>query len=283
VKRKLSTAAVISLLTLVISLSKPSAAYAGLLGTAQTFSVLGASTITNTGSTTISGSVGLFAGSSITGFPPGLVTQGIIHTTDAVAQQAQIDETTAYQILAALPSGVNESGTNLGGLTLTPGVYSFSSTAALNGVLTLDFQGLSNVLFVFQVGSTLTTGSSSTVQVINGNGTDGLYWQVGSSATLGGSTVFGGNILALTSITLVSGAKIECGRAFAQTGAVTMDTNVISNNCSVNNFGSGRNDFGSEGFSSAGTIAVPTPEPATSLLLGIGVLVALPKRFRRRT
>jgi len=121
------------------------------------------------------------------------------------------------------------------------------------------------------------------VQVINGNGTDGIYWQVGSSATLGSSTVFGGNILALASITLVSGAKIECGRAFAQTGAVTMDTNVISNNCSVNNFGSGRNDFGSEGFSSAGTIAVPTPEPATSLIVGIGVLVALPKRFRRRT
>jgi len=107
VKRKFSTAAMISLLTLAISLSKPSAAYAGLLGTAQSFSGLGASTITNTGSSTISGSVGLFAGSSITGFPPGLVTQGIIHTTDAVAQQAQIDETTAYQILAALPSGVN--------------------------------------------------------------------------------------------------------------------------------------------------------------------------------
>jgi hypothetical protein len=245
--------------------------------------VLGASTITNTGSSTISGSVGLFGGSSITGFPPGLVTQGTIHTTDAVAQQAQTDETTAYQILAALPSRVNESGTDLGGLTLTPGVYSFSSTAALNGALTLDFQGLSNALFIFQVGSTLTTGSSSTIQVINGSATDGIYWQVGSSATLGSSTAFAGNILALTSITLVSGAKIECGRAFAQTGAVTMDTNVISNNCSVDNFGSGRSDFGSGGFSSAGTTAVAAPEPAGFLLLGIGLLVVLPNRFRRRT
>lgn len=280
-KRQFSTPTVILLLTMAISLSKPCAAYAGLLGTAQGFSVLGASTITNTGSSTISGSVGLFGGSSITGFPPGLVTQGTIHTTDAVAQQAQIDETTAYQILAALPSGVNESGTDLGGLILTPGVYSFSSTATLNGTLTLDFHGLSNILFVFQVGSTLTTGSNSTVQVINGNGTDGIYWQVGSSATLGSSTTFAGNILALASITLVSGAKIECGRAFAQTGAVTMDTNVISNNCSVNNFGSGRNDFGSEGFSSAGTVTA-TPEPASVLLLGIGLAVVLPKRLSRR-
>jgi hypothetical protein len=262
----------------------PFSATAGtLLGTAQSFAILAASTITNTGPSTISGSVGLYPGTSITGLLPVQVTNGIIHTTDAVAQQAQLDQTYAYQTLAGLGVGVDESGVDLGGLTLTPGIYSFSSSAALNGVLTLDFQGNANALFIFRIGSALTTGSGSSVVVVNGLQTDGIYWQVGSSATLGTSTTFAGNILALTSITLDTTAKIECGRAFAQTGAVTLDTNSISNNCSVNDLGSSRSDFGSSGFSSSGDVALVTPEPATffGLCAGLAIFVSKQRPWAR--
>src|SRR5579872_176640 len=187
--------------SLAVLLSGPPAALAStLLLTAQSFAVLGASTVTNTGSSTISGNLGVYGGSAVTGFPPGTVSQGIIHATDAVAQQAQIDETNAYVALSLLPFTVDESGVNLGGKTLDPGVYFFSSSAQLTGALTLDFEGLSNAMFVFQIGKTLTTASSSSVSVINGNSTDGIFWQVGSSATLGTSTIFAGNILADASI-----------------------------------------------------------------------------------
>jgi type VI secretion system secreted protein VgrG len=266
------TARVGALVLMAVLLCHPSVAFAGtILGTAQSFAVLGASTVTNTGSSTISGNLGVYAGSSITGFPPGLVSEGTIHTTDAVAQQAQTDETLAYLTLKSLPFSANESGTDLGGLTLTPGVYRFSSAASLNGSLTLDFQGNSNALFVFQVGSTLITGSGASVDVINGTGSDGIFWQVGSSATLGTGTTFAGNILALASVTMNTSSKIECGRAFAQTGAVTLDSNVISDNCSVNDFSSGRSDFGSAGFSASGNIQA-VPEPGTVPLLCMGLL-----------
>src|SRR3954469_13963031 len=177
----------------------------GVLGTAESFGVLAASAVSNTGSTVIAGNVGTSPGtaSSITGFPPGSITApATLHAADGVALQAQADATAAYLNFFALPGAVNMSGTDLGGLTLTPGVYKFDSSAQLTGTLTLDFQGLSGQSFVFQFGSALTTASASSVLGINMGQDDNIYWEVGSSATLGTTTDFAGNIIANTSITL---------------------------------------------------------------------------------
>jgi hypothetical protein len=152
---------------------------------------------------------------------------GTIHANDAVAMQAQSDTTTAYNALAGLPCNTNLSGQDLGGLTLVPGVYCFNTSAQLTGTLTLDAQGDPDASFIFQIGSTLTTASNSSVQVINGAQGCGAFWQVGSSATLGTGTSFVGSILALASIALNTNATLS-GRALARTGAVTMDSNTIS-------------------------------------------------------
>jgi len=198
------------------------------LGTADQFAVLAATTVTNSGLTLISGDLGVWSGTSITGFLPGIVTNGTIHSADAVAQQAQADLTTGYNFAAGLACQTVLTGQNLGGLTLTPGSYCFTSSAQLTGVLTLDGLGDPNAVFVFQIGSTLTTASASQVLLTNGTSGFDVFWQVGSSATLGTTTAFQGNILALASITLNTGASIGCGSALARTGAVTLDTNVIS-------------------------------------------------------
>jgi len=206
------------------------AASAPPLGSAESFAVLGGSTVTNTGPTTISGDLGVSPGTAVTGFPPGIVTGGGIHAADAVALQAQSDVTTAYNNLAGQACGDNLTGQDLGGQTLTPDVYCFDDSAQLTGALTLDFGGDSNAVFVFRIGSPLTTASNSSVSMINSPDACNVFWQVGSSATLGTDTDFVGSILALTSITLNTGASID-GRALARNGAVTMDSNRVSNVC----------------------------------------------------
>lgn len=196
------------------------------LGTVVSVAVLGGTAVTNTGSSVINGDVDVSPGSAVTGFPPGILT-GTIHAADAEALQAQSDTTTAYNALASESCTVDLTGQDLGGLTLTSGVYCFSSSAQLTGALTLDAQGDPNAVFIFQVGSTLTTASGSSVLITNSGVNCNVWWQVGSSATLGTTSAFQGNILALTDITLTTEASLN-GRALARNGAVTLDSNTIT-------------------------------------------------------
>lgn len=236
------------------------------LGSADGFAVLGGSTITSTGPTDITGNVGVWPGTAITGFPTGTISGGTFYAGDAVAKQAEADLLTAYNVAAGETCGSDLSGENLGGITLTPGVYCFTSSAQLTGKLTLDAQSDPNAIFLFQIVSTLNTADESSV-VFTGNGQGGsVFWQVGSSATLGTNTSFAGNILAMDSVTLTTGASINCGRALASTGAVTMDSNLIS----IDTPGC------------ASTASAGAPEGGTSGLVSLGLLavIMLAQRFR---
>ncbi|MGI8624347.1 MAG: ice-binding family protein, partial [Solirubrobacteraceae bacterium] len=194
------------------------------LGSADAFSVLGASTVTNTGPSTLTGDLGVSPGTAITGFPPGTVN-GSTHPNDGVAQRAQADLTTAYNDARGRSSTATVSA-DLAGRTLSPGVYTSATSLVLSGDLTLDAQGDPSAVFVFQAGSTLTTASGSHVLLIGGAQACNVFWVV-DTATLGAATAFKGNILALTSISLTTGATLD-GRALARNGAVSLDTNTVT-------------------------------------------------------
>jgi hypothetical protein len=194
------------------------------LGTAESFSVLAGSTVTNTGATTMFGDLGLSPGSSVTGAPHVL---GATHVDDAVAIEAKNSLTTAYNDAASRPSN-GSAGTDLAGQVFLPGVRTASSSLLLSsGSVTLDAQGNPNAVFIFQIGTTLITGSNTTVSLINGAQACNVFWQVGSSVTLGTGTVFVGTVMASTTITANTAATIH-GRLLASTGAVNLDTNTIT-------------------------------------------------------
>ena len=199
------------------------------LNSAANFLVLAGSTVTNTGPTILTGgNLGLSPGSAVTGFPPGTLTSpAVMHVADPTAAQAQLDLTAAYNYAAGVQGAVVLPG-DMSGLTFTPGVYKTSSTVQLSaGNVTLDAQGNANAVFIFQVGSTLTTIGSTQVILAGGAQAKNIFWQVGSSATLGTYSVFRGTILSLQSITLDTGATLV-GRALARNGAVTLDSNTVT-------------------------------------------------------
>jgi hypothetical protein len=199
------------------------------MGSAATFEVLAGSTVTNTGPTIITGGdLGLSPGSAVTGFPPGtLTTPAVMHVTDPTAATAELDLTTAYLYTAGLPGGAVLAG-DLSGLTFTPGLYTNASTVMLSaGNVTLDALGDVNAVFIFQIGSTLTTIGSTQVVLAGGAQAKNVYWQVSSSATLGTNSIFQGTILSLESITLDTGATLT-GRALARNGAVALDSNTVT-------------------------------------------------------
>jgi hypothetical protein len=228
-------------------------AYAGTidLGTAGSYAVLAGSAVTNTGSSVLNGNLGLSPGcaGAITGFPPGIVN-GATNACNGPAGQAQLDLTNAFTAGNLLTRTGTLTGVDLGGQNLTHGVYFFATSAQLTGQLILNNNGNRNAVFVFQIGTTLTTGSSSSIVFTNGPDKN-VFWVVGSSATLGTSTKFAGHILALTSITLNNGATITCGSALARNGAVTLNNNVITANCGTQT----------------------TPEPGTIGLMGSGLVI----------
>ena len=225
------------------------------LGAASSFGVLAGAGITITGPTTVTGDVGTFPTTSITGLE-NLTLNGVNHGSDAVTQNAKNDLVTAYNATAARAFDILYGPIfDLGGLRLVSGVYSGPTSFGITGTLTLDAQGNPDAVWIFQAGSTLITASGSTVALTGGAQACNVFWQVGSSATLGTGADFVGNILALDSITLNTGASVD-GRVFARNGSVTMD-----NNNAV-----------------AGCLAVP--EPGSMLLLGSGVAMLF--AFRRR-
>jgi len=255
-----SAVPVIALFLSALLLSLASAAQAAAvpvpLGTAEPFVVLAGAGITNTGPTTLNGDIGTFPTRSITGKAT-LTVNGSIHAADAVARIAKDDLREAYNTAAGEQPPEPIAG-DLGGQKLTSGVYKSASSIGLTGTLTLDAQGDPNSVFVFQAGTTLTTASASRVLLVNGAQACNVYWQIGSSATLGTNSTFIGTILALQSITLTTGATVD-GRVLARNGAVTLDTNVITKpTCATDGGTTGGTDGGTTGATDGGTTGAAT-------------------------
>lgn len=264
------------------------------------FAVLGASTVTNTGATTLSGELGVSPGAAITGkatitingTDASVIGNPFVHEGDAAATSAQAQLASAKTSLGLLGPGTLQP-VDLAGLVLTPGVYTVpAGISNLTGTLTLDGEGSANAFWVFQMPSTLITSPGAVVNLINSGAGAGVYWNVVSSATLDTSTVFLGNILALANITLNTSATIVCGRALAHVEAVNMDANTISTGCSATGF------EGSDGLS--GGLDVPdgggvpvalpfapvatndVPEPATWMLVSLGIAAYAARRPRKQ-
>jgi len=195
----------------------------------STYAVLAGSAITSTGATSITGDLGLSPGTSVGGFPPGILV-GTKHVNDVSSTQAKLDLTAAYNDLAGRTATdiVTLSG-NIGGLTLTPGLYKSTSTLAVSsGDLTFDAKGNANAIFIIQIASSLTATSGRKVFLSGSAQAKNIFWQVGSSATFGTTSAFKGNILAMQSITFATGATLD-GKALARTAGVTMAGNTVVN------------------------------------------------------
>ncbi|HLD54615.1 MAG TPA: ice-binding family protein [Sediminibacterium sp.] len=240
VSNKISTIALAVALTFSLSGAvEVNAATVVNLGSADSFAVLAASTITNTGASTINGNLGLSPGTSVTGFPPGIMN-GVQNIANANAISAQTDLIAAYGSAGQTPASTVSA--ELGGTVKNAGVYvSNDGSFGITGTLTLDAQGDPNAIFIFKSATTLTTAGLSVVNLLNGAQACNVFWQVGSSATLGINSNFKGNILALTSATLTTGATVD-GRVLVRNGAVTLDSNTITK---------------------ATCMVTPTPVPAT--------------------
>jgi hypothetical protein len=222
----LGLALIAAMAALVVAPSSASAAQLPVnLGSAGNFAVLAATTVTSTGLSQITGDLGVSPGTAVTGFPPGTIT-GAQHDGDLTALLARLALKNAYNDAAGRTPATSVSG-DLGGQTLTPGVYNSASSLGLTGTLTLDAQGDPSAVFIFQMGSTLITAAASQVVLTGGAQAANVFWQVGSSATLGTNSALAGNILAQTSITGTTGAAVN-GRALAIDGAVTLDTNTVT-------------------------------------------------------
>jgi hypothetical protein len=197
------------------------------LGTAESYAVLAGTSVSNTGPTTILGDLGVYSGSTVTGFPPGSV-DGTMNIDNAAAMQAQADLASAYNNAAAQsPTMTYLPASDLGGLTLTPGVYNDSTTFSITGTLTLNAGGDANAVWIFQAGSTLTTATDSSIVLEGGAQAGNVFWQVGSSATLGVSSDFEGSVLAGTSITVDADAAVD-GDLLARSGSVTLNTDQLT-------------------------------------------------------
>jgi Ice-binding-like len=251
-------AATLTILAL-LAVSQPAAAAEVIpLGEAAQVAILGGSTVTNAGPTMVVGNLALSPGVSVTGFPPGTISGGSIHINDALATQAHADAFTAYTQVAGETLTTDLSGMNLGGMLLTPGVYHFDTTAQLTGALMLDTGGDPDAAFHFQIGTTLATDPLSTITLLNGDSVN-IFWQVGTSATIGSDSMFIGNLIADQSISVELGAMVD-GRLLAINAAVTLNTNTIN-----------------------GFADVPEPSPWAMIMIGAGLLFVVQRRYHRKT